>query len=135
MTVTPAQDSAALAAGRRQVGSSGGEGRRRPGDVALPDHYVWLVLVAAMDVMLTWLILQLGGREVNWVADQVLQQGGLPGLLVLKFVVISFVICVCEYIARTRLSVAQRLVGWAIALHGVPLGVAVIQLYAFAGAY
>ncbi len=48
-----------------------------------PDLYTWFVFFAAMDVMLTWTILALGGREINGFADRVgvvsrRQAGSLP---------------------------------------------------------
>src|SRR4051812_22441614 len=33
--------------------------------VLYPDHYAWFVLFSALDVMLTWLVLSWGWREVG----------------------------------------------------------------------
>ena len=43
--------------------------------------YLWLVLVSAMDIMLTWIVLYVGGKEVNPIAEYVIRSTGLAGML------------------------------------------------------
>ena len=79
------------------------------GPVLFPDRYLWLVFLSALDVMLTRVILFLGGAEVNPVADAVIHDWGMPGLSVFKFLIIAFVIVACEYIGRTSRRQGRRL--------------------------
>jgi hypothetical protein len=92
--------------------------------MAMQDPYVWLVLVAALDIMLTWVILHFGGREVNGVAAHIITHYGLPGLVAFKFAIVAFVILLCEVIHRRRPSAARRLARWAIAINCVPIALA-----------
>lgn len=50
----------------RAIGSRGGT------EMRFQNEYVWFVFFSAMDVMLTWVILWRGGREVNPIADRVI---------------------------------------------------------------
>ncbi len=95
---------------------------------AFPDQYAWLVFVSAMDLMLTWLILQLGGREVNPVADWILAAAGHGGLVVFKFAVVVFVILVCEFIARRQWRTARELAWVAVIISALPVVAALAQL-------
>jgi hypothetical protein len=92
--------------------------------VALPGIYPWFVLVSALDVLLTWVILHLGGMEANAVAAWVIRNYDLPGLVVFKFGLVVLVVLICEVLAR-RNPVAARRLGWsAVGLTCVPLLVA-----------
>ena len=44
-----------------------------------PNRYVWFVLLSTLDVVLTFVILWLDGREVNGIADWILQRYGIGG--------------------------------------------------------
>ena len=98
------------------------------GPVAFPEPYAWLVLVSGMDLMLTWLILQLGGREVNPLADWILHAAGHPGLVAFKFSVVIFVILICEYIARHQRRTARELAWVAVIISALPVAAALAQL-------
>ena len=84
------------------------------GPVLFPDRYLWLVFLSALDVMLTRVILFLGGREVNPLADMVIHDWGMPGLSLYKFFIVAGVIVACEYIGRM-----SRLHGRRLAIIGV----------------
>jgi hypothetical protein len=84
------------------------------GPVLFPDRYLWLVFLSALDVMLTRVILFLGGTEVNPLAEVVIYRWGMPGLSVFKFVIVAFVIIACEYVGRT-----SRPKGRTLAMVGV----------------
>jgi hypothetical protein len=64
--------------------------------------YAWLVLVSSLDIILTSVILRLGGREVNPIAEAVIAMHGLPGMIAFKFALMVFVIIMCEVIGRVR---------------------------------
>jgi len=92
-----------------------------PDPLLLPSHYFWYLLVSSMDLMLTWLILGLGGHEVNAIADMVLQVHGFPGLIAYKFALVISVILFCERIGRINLTKAKQVLVFAIAVTSLPV--------------
>lgn len=86
-----------------------------------PNPYVWFVLASALDVFLTFLVLQLGGREVNKVAAWILDHFGLAGMTVFKFALVTFVILLCQIIGRRNRAAGRRLAEWAVALTFIPV--------------
>ena len=80
--------------------------------------------------MLTWVVLAYGGRETNGIAAKVLSDFGLAGLVVFKFVLVVFVICLCEFIGRRSPRSARRLAEWAVGLTCVPLVVVLLEIWA-----
>lgn len=95
--------------------------------------YPWFVLLASLDVMLTWTILRLGGREANVIAEQVIDAFGLPGAIALKFGSVIVVVLVCEYVGRQADRAGRRLAATAVALSVVPvlIGAGVLVEYAW----
>lgn len=86
------------------------------------NEYVWFIFFAAMDIMLTWYILERrGGEEVNPIADAVIAAWGLWGAIGFKFSLVLFVIIACEWIARDRPLVARRLVWTGILISAIPV--------------
>lgn len=83
--------------------------------------YVWFVFFSALDIMLTWAILRRGGREVNPLADQIIQMWGLNGAILFKFSLTVLVIIVCEIVARTRYGLALGLAITAMVVSAVPV--------------
>lgn len=67
-----------------------------------PNAYAWLMLLSAMDIMLTWVILSRGGREINGLANWVIQSFGLNGMIVYKFVLVLFFVVLCELVGKLR---------------------------------
>jgi len=67
-----------------------------------PNAYAWLMLFSAMDIMLTWVILSRGGREVNALADWVIKQFGLNGMIIYKFALVLFFVVLCEMVGKLR---------------------------------
>ena len=63
--------------------------RQRP---LFAEHHCWFVLVGTLDLLLTKVILSLGGRELNPLADLVLRQFDTPGLAALKYSTIIIVV-------------------------------------------
>ena len=94
--------------------------------------YTAFVLLAALDVICTWFVLALNGREVNALANMVLQQWDVHGLLALKFCVVAMVLMICEFVGRKRPAAAVRLAFAAIAMNFFPVAVGAGQLIGFA---
>ena len=86
-----------------------------------PNAYTWLVLASALDLMMTWVVLHLGGREGNALAAAVIRRFGLPGLSVYKFLIVSVVIVLCEIVGRLRRTAGLRLAVFSICVTCVPI--------------
>lgn len=108
--------------------------------VRYPNAYTWFVFVATLDIVLTYLILnpvlfardttftESRGQEANALADYVIARWDVPGMVVFKFVLVVFVILLCEVIGRHRESTGRRLAEWAVAITCIPVLVALIQI-------
>ena len=96
--------------------------------VLYPDLYAWFVFVSALDLVLTWLVLHRGGREVNLLADFVIDRFGRGGIVTFKFGVVAFVVIACEWIGRRRRDLGRRLATWAIIIPSAAVGIAFLQL-------
>ncbi|GAB5444099.1 MAG: hypothetical protein Fues2KO_44480 [Fuerstiella sp.] len=88
----------------------------------------WFILVGALDVFMTYLILRFSaeGRtsntmiEGNPIARWVLQQWGLRGMVLFKFVMIAAVAVIAEVVGRRRPSVGRvLLIGGTLVVGGV----------------
>lgn len=90
--------------------------------------YPWIMLVGLMDVFLTARILDLGGTEVNAIANHVLEHAGVPGLLVLKLTSFLIVVAICEFIAARHDRRAVLLAQAGIVLNALPVSVGAAQL-------
>ena len=86
-----------------------------------PNLYVWFVFVSAMDIMLTWIILFLGGDEVNPIAAAVIERWDLPGAIAFKFGLMMFVIAVCELVATQRPRMSRQLARLAVVASAFPV--------------
>lgn len=93
-----------------------------------PDTYAWFVLLATLDIVLTWIVLFFGGEELNAVARWILARYELVGMVVFKFSIVTLVICSCEYIGRKQRSTGRRLAEWAVAISAVPVVLAYAEL-------
>lgn len=84
--------------------------------------YVWNVLVAALDVMLTIAVIYgHGGYEVNPIAAAVIAHMGIPGAVGLKFGIILLVIIICEVVGRRDDRAGRGLAQAALAINSVPV--------------
>jgi hypothetical protein len=83
--------------------------------------YLWLVFLASVDIMFTWLILARAGVEVNPVASMVIDAWGMPGAVVFKFALVTVAIVICEEVGRTKPKVGQTLAWCGPAINGVPV--------------
>jgi hypothetical protein len=95
-----------------------------------PRSYKWFVFISASDVILTWFILLLGGSEVNPLADAVIANAGLRGILIYKFCLVLVVVLTCEVIGRRRSWVGRNLARAAIAIAALPVVLSIAQLVA-----
>lgn len=106
--------------------ASGATAAQTVGWLSLPEmrfqnQYVWFVFFSALDIMLTWAILRRGGREVNPVADQIIQAWGLTGAILFKFSLTILVVITCEIIARKQHRIGWRLSIAAMLISAVPV--------------
>jgi hypothetical protein len=83
--------------------------------------YVWFVFVSALDIMLTWKILDKGGDEVNPVAREVIDLWGFEGAILFKFAVVVWVVLACELVGRRRPVTGRRLAWTAVIVSGSPV--------------
>lgn len=97
--------------------------------------YVWLIFISALDIMMTWLILYWGGREVNALADWVIQNYDLAGMIIFKFTVATFVVVLCELVGRMRDSAGRKLAIASVAISALPVFLAFTMLLSHGEAF
>jgi uncharacterized membrane protein len=106
--------------------SSGTAAARRP--VLYPDQYAWYVLASALDIMVTVsVLLHLGAREANLIAQRSIELFGTWGLIGLKFVSVALVVAICEYVGRRRPRAGRWLAIVAIFMSLFPVAAAIVQ--------
>ncbi len=98
------------------------------GTALYPDTYAWFVLLATLDVVLTWIVLLFGGEELNALARWILTRYELIGMAVFKFSIVVTVIAACEYIGRKQWITGRRLSEWSVAISAVPVVLAYAEL-------
>ncbi len=102
--------------------------------ILYPKAYTGYIALAAMDVILTALIIRLGGVEVNSVAAWVIEKAryientGFTGMTLFKFATVFFVLVACEFVGRQKATLGRTLATGAVALNCVPVLIAVMQL-------
>jgi len=97
--------------------------------VLYPNRYAWYVLASAMDIMMTVTVLvHLGAREVNTIAQWSIEQFGTWGLIGLKFLSVILVVAICEHVGRKRELAGRWLVIGAIFASLLPVGAAMAQI-------
>lgn len=97
--------------------------------VLYPRTYGLYVLLAALDVLLTWTILALNGSELNKLAAWIIHHHGITGATFFKFATVSFVLVVCEFLGRHHDGeLGKRLSRWAVIISIIPVTVAIIEL-------
>ncbi len=103
-----------------------------PGDHATPrflavqpmlfqQMYLWTILLAAMDVVLTWVLLSRNAEEVNPVARLVINEWGMAGGSAFKFALVLFAIVVCDVAGRRRRATGWRLAILCVLLNALPV--------------
>lgn len=91
--------------------------------------YAWFVLLSSLDIMLTWVVLQLSGQELNPVAASVINNFGLQGMVVFKFALVMLVVVMSEVIGRRNDRTGRKLAEWSVAVTAIPVILALIQLF------
>ena len=115
----------------REGSESNGPATRRPfflRAVLYPDIYVWYVFLAALDIMMTRVVLHFGGWEANAVADWIIHKWGFGGAIVFKFCAVVFVVIICEIVGRVKRPLGRRLALWTVGLTAIPVVVAFGEL-------
>lgn len=97
-----------------------------------PDAYVWFIVVSTLDLLVTGIILILGGQELNPVARQVHQHWDLLGLSVFKFIIVATVISLCQAIGRLRWHTGRSIAWLGVGVTTVPVIFGATQLLLFA---
>lgn len=93
-----------------------------------PRPYAWFVVVSVLDILFTWTVLLLGGKEVNAIADMVINYAGGKGIIIYKFCLIVLVMVLCEIIGRRRDRIGKKLAEWSVALTAIPVVLSIYQL-------
>ena len=86
-----------------------------------PTHYTWLIFLSAMDIMMTFIVLYRGGRELNGIAAQIITHFDLPGMVIFKFAIVVFFITVCQLVGRRNLAAGRRLAVASILITAIPV--------------
>ena len=74
------------------------------------DELVWFILVNALDVFMTYWMLQHGGfRESNPVAEFFLYRWGHRGLIYFKFGIVAFVCVIAHIVGQRQPVLASRM--------------------------
>ncbi len=100
---------------------------KQPGWLHMPEMryqnaYVWLVLVSALDVMLTLIVLvAMGGFEVNPIAAAVIDTQGFTWAIVFKFAIVVMVVLICEVVGRLHDRSGRKLARAAIVINSLPV--------------
>ncbi|MEM6552372.1 MAG: DUF5658 family protein [Planctomycetota bacterium] len=83
--------------------------------------YIWVIVGATLDVLLTGIILAMGGREINPVANAVLKAHGFTGMVVFKYIAVFVVLVGCEFVTRHNARSGRRLCALLVAIHFAPV--------------
>lgn len=100
---------------------------KQPGWWRMPEMryqnaYTWLVLVSALDVMLTLVVLVvMDGFEVNPVAAAVIDTLGYGWAIIFKFAIVVLVILICEVVGRIYDRSGGKLARAAVVINSLPV--------------
>jgi hypothetical protein len=91
----------------------------------------WFLALAAIDVVLTTLVLRVGGQEANVVPRAILENAGLGGMILLKTVCVVVVLLACEIVGRRREEMGRRLALLAVAANtlAATMGAAYLTIF------
>ena len=82
-------------------------------DLPLERETCWFILVNALDVFMTFILLNLEGfRESNLIANYVLERWGMAGMVYFKFGLVAFITVVAQIVARKKLAVGRWLLNF-----------------------
>lgn len=121
----PDEDGGCAQCGQRPALSAGL--MKPPGLLSLPpmryqNHYTWLVLVSALDIILTMLVLFVwGGHEVNPIARAVIVDRGFIWAIAFKFGTMLLAVLACEIVGRKDNRRGERLATVLVAINAMPV--------------
>ena len=110
-----------------RTGDEGEPSPRQPGflsnpQLRYPNAYTWLVLVSALDLMLTMLVLYVWeGFEANPIAEAVITKMGYVWAIVFKFAIVVLVVIICEFIGRRDERGGRTLAVGAVIINAMPV--------------
>ena len=91
--------------------------------------YVWLVLVSALDVILTALVLYVWqGDEVNPVAETIIRQKGFGWIVAFKLGMCVLVVVICEVVGRRDDRLGRQLAIVAVVINAFPVAFTFVLL-------
>jgi Domain of unknown function (DUF5658) len=85
-------------------------------DLIFARYHLWFIAASALDIVMTALVLSIGGYEANPVAGFVIHRFGMHGALAYKFTLAVLVIVFSEIIGRTDLRKGRFVARTAIAV-------------------
>ena len=88
--------------------------------VRYPKHYFLYIVLAAVDVLMTWVLLQHGATEINAIAAGVIEWAGGPGMAAYKFALVALVLVICEVVSREKPGMGRGLAVTAVLISLVP---------------
>lgn len=97
--------------------------------------YQWFYLLAALDVLLTSIILNLGGTELNAFACWLFREHGAMGLLLFKAACAGLVVLICEVVGRKRVTWGRGVALFAVGANTVPVTVGLMCVGMFVMAW
>jgi hypothetical protein len=90
--------------------------------------YAWLIAVAALDVLLTWVALSLGAIEANPLAARILNMGGIESAAVFKLLCLAVLMAGCQYVLHRKPASAQRVAIVLASIWSLPPLITLAQL-------
>jgi hypothetical protein len=109
--------------------SSGTPGKAVPFiSAAYPRHYIWVAVVALLDILITILVLSTGGNELNALARWAIEHAGHFGLVAVKGLTLAVVLCICEYLGRHRPRAGLRIAEFALISNSVAVAFGLVYL-------
>ena len=89
------------------------------GELPLERETCWFILVNALDVFMTFILLQLEDfREANFIANYVLTRWGIRGMVYFKFIIVAFITVVAQIAAIKNIKIGRRLLNFGTLVTG-----------------
>ena len=89
----------------------------------------WLASKDMIDKAEEFLVVGYGGAEANSLANWILQRFGLAGMTIFKFVMVIFVIGLCEIVGRLDERAGRLLIGAGLIITCAPVVLAFVLLW------
>ena len=115
--------------------SPGGESSGKARFVSMPamrypSAYLWLVLMATLDIILTWIVIFAHrGWEANPIAASVIDDMGFGGAIVFKYATVLLAIVICEVVGRHNDRSGRQLSWLMVAIGAFPVAYTFAMLF------